>query len=209
MQKWQQLWHSGRVQQQKASKKSGLVGASPADYAGKKLTSTGSGRCWWWWWWGGWFKNPGQFFVSTLWGGFFLGTGLRMGWKVAGLLSTEVLCLRRAVHPGPWQVCRDSRLGPEQLALIDKMKVWSWRTGKTEQNGYSHQWTATLWRSDPFQPKDFCLVILNLRPQIVLNFGLSWFPGFCLSVGLVSQTVNPALGCPSAFSYLVKSPNQV
>ena len=50
----------------KGVKKSGLVGASPADYAGKKLTSTGSGRCWWWWWWGGWFKNPGQFFVSTL-----------------------------------------------------------------------------------------------------------------------------------------------
>ena len=69
------------------------------------------------------------------------------------------------------------------LQMINKRQPWSWQ-GK---NGvypivarrYAHQWTATLRRSYPFQPKDFCLVILNLRPQIVLNCGLSWFSGVC------------------------------
>ena len=34
------------------------------------------------------------------------------GCRVVGLFSTEVLCLLKAAHPGPWHVWRDSRLGP-------------------------------------------------------------------------------------------------
>lgn len=48
---------------------------------------------------------------------------------------------------------------------------------------FAHQRSATCRRGDPFQTKDFCLVILDLCPQIILDCSFSRFSGICPLVG--------------------------
>ena len=166
MQKWQELWHSDKIQQQGVKKiwvSRRLLASWLKTYINRFRQVVVV-----------WVQKSGTVFCEyTLRRRIHVGDRLKEGWRVVvvnvyrGALSAKC-CASRAV------------------ACVPRFKTWS-RTACLEQQkeskvmtkkqGYSHQWAATLRWSDPFQPKDFCLVILNLRPQIVLNCGFSWFSG--------------------------------
>ena len=58
-----------------------------------------------------------------------------------------------------------------------------WPRGWKNMYHFAHQRSATCRWGDPFQTKDFCLVILYLCPQIILDCSFSRFSGICPIVG--------------------------
>ena len=192
MQSWQQFLHS--IESGKASKKSGLVGTLPAENSGtflaapKKTYINGFRRVvvvvvgWG-------VQNSRTFFCEYTLRRRWVVFGNRLkGWRSWPVYRSALppqSCASWAVAGVPrfkaWSraACLASRSSQDKTRLGPRYDNHSFEEKKRGGNKKyicppikyinAHQWAATRRRSYPFHPEDLCLVIFNLRPQIVLN----------------------------------------